>query len=124
MSVYKTEKFKKLQTEWYRKLEKSGFEDIETHQNGKDFLKVWHSAYFQTKYSPASFEFKREYYRAAALFLQRHVFETEREKKIWERHSEGWSLRRIAREFRTKVCRVHKIVRILVKIMAETHDGQ
>lgn len=117
MSFYKTAKFKKLQTKWYKKLEKEGFEDAENESNGKTFLKVWHSSYFQTKYTKDAFQSKAAYYRMAAQFLHRHAFENQLEQAIWLLHSEGLSLRDIAVEVCSNKDTVNQVVRRLAKIM-------
>jgi hypothetical protein len=91
-----TQKFKILQKKWYDKIAKKGFQDIEDTRHEQRYLKIWHSAYFQVTYSPAEFEFKRDYYCKASRFLHDHTFANELERKIWELHTEGFSLRKTA----------------------------
>lgn len=114
MSVYKSDSFKRLRAQWYKKLQKSGFNDIE---NKSDLISVWHSSHFQKTYSRDEFQSKEEYFRRALHFLNEHAFQTVTEFQIWEMHADGASLRVIAKELKTKVCRVHKVVKNLSAIM-------
>lgn len=122
MSFYKTEKFKRLESKWYKKLEQSGFVEIENKKNDTDYLKVWHSQYFQCKYTPDAFLRKQEYYHMTREFLHIHEFDSDKEKMIWEMHSQGLSLRKISTALRSKVCRIYKTIRSLSKKMGE-HFG-
>lgn len=110
MNPFRTKKFKALQRQWYQKLEKEGFEEIEDVESGRELMKVWHAHYFQTKYEPQTFLAKQEYYSLAFSFLERHSFGHKKEQAIWELHANGQSLRKIAESLEEKVCRVHKIV--------------
>jgi hypothetical protein len=117
------EKFKLIQAEWYALLKDTGFSDAESTHNGRDLLRVWHSSYFQNRYCPSSFVKKQEYYRMAGFFLHNHHFQNEVELHIWELHTQGLSLRKIAHILRTKICRIHKVIRDLTaKMKEETYD--
>lgn len=116
---FKTEQFRKLQKEWYDRLEKEGFKDIESE---KGFLKEW-SSWFDTHYTAQTFESKRQYYVFAERFLLAYSFENNIEKKIWECHCEGKSIRatveilkRDGVEFYYKN-KVNKIIRHLISRM-------
>jgi hypothetical protein len=126
MNPYQTRKFKELQSDWYKKLEESGFEDIEDVSSKEEFLKTWHSSYFQKRYEPEVFESNETYYRKARSFLedtfqnvQYGLFEKKLDDVIWEKHAEGISLRDIAKELNLKVHQVHKVVTVLKKRMIE-----
>lgn len=82
-----------LQKIWYKKLEKSGFEDIEQDD---DNLKVWSSVFF-LRNSPEQIQAKQAYYQMATNFLEEHKFKTRREEIIWTYHSEGISYRDISK---------------------------
>lgn len=93
---------------WYKKLAKSGFEDIETDEQ---HLKVW-SSKFARKTSLDSWQAKASYYTMATNFLNDYPFETPRERIIWEYHANGLSVRdiaitlnKVARSRRTKTNR-------------------
>lgn len=118
MQQRKGKAFLKLQAEWYLKIKQSGFEDIEDVKSPNEFIKVWHSSYFQTRYSPNEFEEKREYYDRARAFLEDQMqgleyilFGKQLERTIWELHSEGLSLREIAREVGVNKDKVQNIVK-------------
>jgi hypothetical protein len=97
-------KLKSLQAKWYAKLKKSGFEDIE---NGSDnpMLLTWETNYFYKHYGnrPDVVAAKFDYYLRASHLLNRpEVFENEFEKLVWEKHSEGTSIREMAKQLASK----------------------
>lgn len=83
---------KQLQAKWYKKLAKSGFEDIEQDE---DNLKFW-SSFFSLRNPKVVWEAKAEYYTMAESFLNEFPFDTQMEKNIWAYHSTGLSARDIA----------------------------
>jgi hypothetical protein len=96
---FKTKKFESLKEKWYKKLAKSGFEDIEHNES---HLKQWHSFNFSDskdshRFSAALFSSKAEYYRLAGQFLHTHTFVKPVEKVIWTYHTEGKTNREISR---------------------------
>lgn len=100
--------FKKLQEKWYAKLKREGFEDQED-ENGN--LKE-HSARFYTKAhrnQAGGWQAKAEYYQLASQFLLEYKFNNERERIIWEYHSNGISTYDIAATL--KKARVKKMSR-------------
>lgn len=95
---FKSPKFKRLQSHWYKKLKDSGFEDIENVNSPGESLHQWHSFYF-FNYSKASFDIRWSYYQRATELLYDYVFENITERKIWAAHANGDSIRKIAAEF-------------------------
>ena len=84
----------KLKEIWAKKLKDSGFEDIETPLGG---LKRYDKDYF---FHPDMVEragFSRHYYDLARAFLNDYKFDSTLDKTIWEQHSEGKSVRYIAK---------------------------
>jgi DNA-binding CsgD family transcriptional regulator len=80
--------FVKLQQEWYNKLKKTGFVDIEFFHadgNSTDGLLRNSIGSLMASYTPEG----EYYYRKARWFLQHHKFTSAREKKIWSLHCEG-----------------------------------
>lgn len=78
--------FQQLQAQWYRKLKRAGFKDLET---SKGQLKVYDSFYFQSAYSPVAFKAREKYFQLASHLLHTHKFKSERQKRIWQLHCEG-----------------------------------
>lgn len=128
---------KTLQKEWYTKLKKSGFEDIEQDENN---LKEWESSrYYRGRNNEADFEkviliqeAKEQYYRMAGHFLHDHNFESAVDKFIWEMHSEGVAHRKIVpllKKFKLKRER-HWVRRVIDRLKAQMmvrykdHDGE
>lgn len=121
---------KALKKVWYQKLKESGFEDIEDVHSPREYLKTWHSHYFENRYTPETFASKAEYYQRAARFLYEYHFEwfegstlvNHYEREIWRMHSEGMSFREIAnnlimRGISTNKDKVNKVVVKLIDIM-------
>lgn len=111
----------KLQDVWYAKLEKAGFDDIEQRDGN---LKQWACSAFGSRHSNKHlFNSKSKYYELAGQFLHENQFETEREKIIWELHSEGVGMTGIAQEIKRRRYKVksrssvHAIIQKLAKEM-------
>lgn len=119
MSQFQSKQFKVLQHKWYKKIKDQGFDDVEDVESPREFMKDWHSMYFQKRYTIDSFQAKEEYYRMARSFSNTHKFECRRDKQIWELHCEGLSLRKIAEKLKTKICRIHKVIKTLSQIMLQ-----
>jgi hypothetical protein len=114
--------FKELQSKWYGKLKKSGFDDIEQDE---EHLKIWHSHFFLSRYDATKYEAKEEYYRMAGHFLNDYKFKTKVEKLIWQYHCDGISLREITDRLKEKGHRahkngVHKTVQGLTELMVQS----
>lgn len=104
MPKKKPQDLNQLKTVWYRKLKQSGFKDIERDE---DTLKSW-SSIFQYQKPGNNAQSKEEYYRYATHFLEEHNFETELQRIIWEYHSNGLSMRNIAKTLnKTKVTKTN-----------------
>lgn len=110
---------KTLQKIWYKKLKDSGFNDIEDTNSPKEFLKTWHSSYFISRYTTESFERKESYYRLCSHFLWDYSFQSNLEREIWRLHSEGMSLRDIAKSLRSQRIKLNKdnVNKIIVKLV-------
>lgn len=117
MGQYDSGKFKKLQVQWYKRLESEGFEDAEVEKEGTHYLKDYHSTRFQTKYGPERFEAKESYYRYARFFGNYYVFHCELYRSIWNAHAEGTPLRRMAASYSLSLYKVHLITQQLAEIM-------
>lgn len=95
----KDKEFQKLQSMWYAKLKDEGFDEIE---NPDGNLKSWHSFMFARRpfSNPNSTHRilqEEEYYRLAGQFFYDHKFKNKTEKRMWELHSNGKSVRDIAK---------------------------
>ncbi len=116
-----SKEFKKLQKTWYKKLKDTGFEDLETPDG---FPKQLSGNYFSLRHNPERFEFQATYYRNAGYFLHRYKFKNDLERKIWEFHANGVSIRDTVKiltkaRYKTYKREVHEILQYLVKQMLE-----
>lgn len=120
-----TKELKKLQTKWYAKLKKEGFDDIEQLDGN---LKVWHSQFFKVRHNATLFQAKEDYYRAAGHFLHDHKFKDERERLIWTLHSDAVSVANIVKALKKKrytayADLVHGTIKELSQIMLDACRG-
>jgi hypothetical protein len=113
--------YEKLKKIWYKKLEKSGFRDLESSDgqlrggsSNWKFNSAWTTAYSQ--------QAKQDYYYLATHFLNTYKFENKLHRAIWEYHVEGIPYRSISQTLRKvgiKKCyqRIGQIISHYKKIM-------
>lgn len=124
---YETDKFKKLNAAWYKKLKGIGFKDAEQQTVLKkaygsplateDRLKTWSSSFFRGRYNQTQYEARETYYRLAGQFLNEHSFENELEHKIWKLHSDGLSFKSIGLKLGCSIEKARKVIKSLYKLM-------
>lgn len=121
-----SKEFLALQRKWYKKAEKSGFEDIEQPDEN---LKIWSYRFVKAcENDPTLHQSKEEYYRLAGSFLHEHLFKDQKSRLIWQMHSEGVSIRNIvkalkSRRFKTYRREVHQIIQDLAALMLKKADS-
>ena len=116
-SPFKTKEFLKLHRDWAKKLKKSGFEDIERKEG---VLKTSSMENVRNLYTVEQFNIKEEYYRLAGQFLHEYKFKTQVDKRIWELHSEGVSVRNIIKKLKHRGITAYKdLVHGTIKQLAE-----
>lgn len=101
----------KLQQKWYKKLERSGFKDIESPLKPGQPLKHWDSIDFQLDHTAESFTERQRYYELAGQMLHDFQFKSKAHKKIWEMHSKGESLSNISERVKLHRNTVYRIIR-------------
>lgn len=112
---FQTKEFKDLKDKWYKKLEKSGFVDLEQNE---DQLKQWEAGAFGNRYSVETFSSNQKYFELAGQFFFDNKFVSKLEKKVWELHSKGITLYAIADKVKViKKSKVHMIIQKLSKEM-------
>jgi hypothetical protein len=85
---------KELQEFWYKKLQETGFQDIENTSLPEPALVNFDSFKFR-KSSHLIEEQKLAYYQKATELLDTYPFESELHKIIWSLHCQGFGKRRI-----------------------------
>jgi hypothetical protein len=93
MQKKKPKSYEEIRAIWYKKLEKSGFKDIEQDE---DDLKVW-STLFTRKRTKELKESREAYYYMAQSFLNDYKFANNIERVIWEYHTGGIGIRDIVK---------------------------
>lgn len=83
--------FEEQKQQWYDKLRKEGFKDIETSSG---LLTKGFGKYFRQR---AQTNLNEEYYSLARKFIWDYKFDSELERVIWEYHAEGVSYRDIVK---------------------------
>lgn len=125
MSKKKFKTFEELQSFWYGKLAKSGFKDLEA-KNGTLKMYATLNPYI-TKLKTPYIEFTEEYHRIAGQFLHEHKFESRKDFRIWELHSEGVGAPAIApilKKERFKSCsrsEVQRVTSALTSVMLQKY---
>lgn len=94
--------YEKLRDVWYKKLEKSGFQDIERDENTLKEYSSWIFSPKRALLQNGGWQAKATYYSMAERFLQEYPFNTERRSGrlsqiIWEYHSNAISIRDIVK---------------------------
>jgi len=130
----KSKEFIEIQSKWYKKLKDKGFKDAEADEYS---LKNSDSSHFMrgrmgnssSRGKPGGQDFSdyavyyssvEEYYRLAGQFLYSYPFKDDREKKIWELHSEGKKLREITAALKTSKFTANKdYLSKLIRTLAE-----
>lgn len=96
MNQFKTPSFKRLQQEWYKKLEESGFQDAEYYAEGiQDFQLKISSYEIEKKSDTEVVKNNQAFFEAAQSFLNTHKFDSERDKEIWRQYTDGIPVRHI-----------------------------
>lgn len=124
---FQTKEFNRLKEKWYKKLEDSGYRDIEQDEN---HLKEWDSYAFKSRYNKHLYASKETYFQLAGQFLHTFEFESKRHKVIWELHSNGMSITQIANALKSKRFKspnrtsVHTVVQALSKEMLRIYGNE
>lgn len=94
--AHKPTDYESLRKIWYKKLKAKGFDDIETASGALR----GHSTEFsrpRAEWQGGGLAAKAEYYRLADRLLNEYEFANKRDKIIWEYHTNGISVRDIAK---------------------------
>ncbi len=91
--------FEQLKNLWYKKLEESGFKEIEDTSHPDQPLKEWHAHAFKLrKIDGLKAELSYDYYLKARELIDTYAFDNPTHKVIWRLHAEGLSKRKIEKE--------------------------
>jgi DNA-directed RNA polymerase specialized sigma subunit len=101
---------KALQSEWYKKLEETGFKDIEDTNSPNEYLKAWAKWDFVKLDQDKMAEVEKYFYEARDVFNW-YEFANEREQLIWTYHCEGDSIREIAAKIKLAKSAVQRILK-------------
>lgn len=110
MDQFNSKSYKALQDKWYKKagfeVEFSEFYEVKTP-----------GRYIYDEYGHERFLAKERYYQLAGQFLYDYSFKTQIQKKIWELHSEGITIRQIAEILRLSKSVIHRNIKYLKEQM-------
>lgn len=99
MDFWKTKAFKNLETEWYEKLLKNGFVDIEQDEN---FLRRMTADIFRKKVSDVTNANKASYYAIISSYVQEESFKDEADRIIMTMVSDGARIKSISCVLKSK----------------------
>lgn len=128
MTTKTSSEFRRLKKKWDQILQESGFRDIERYYaDGRPYPTIYKHDFGagNRKIDPVKYEEVSEYYRLARQFLHDYSFESPKEKKIWELHSDGLSYRKIIRNLGLNCCpatlgkRINRLKRIMLEGLYE-----
>lgn len=92
---YTQQDLPKLKAQWYKKLARAGFDDIEQPDGN---LRIW-----STRPASVSRESKAEYYRLAQQYVHEEVFPTKLDRRVWTLHAEGLTNEDVARAIKKSI---------------------
>jgi hypothetical protein len=106
MSQRKKTEYERVRDVWYKKLEDQGFDDIEYRDGSLRHAKGARSVTWERDDLK---QLVQDYYCMAYHFLNDYQFDTELDKIIWEYHTNGISVRNIAKLLNeAKVCQTDR----------------
>lgn len=115
-AFWKTDAFKKLNAKWQKKVAKAGHVEIENTTSPKEELLRWHNHRFKETHLDA-FVAKQEYFSKTRSFLHHGAFDSAKHKQLWTLHSEGSTIREIAKSMKLNKNAVCKILLQYRKVM-------
>lgn len=127
--------YKQEKAKWYKKLKKSGFDDIERDEHRlkvNTLDRIGRNTFSRVDYTSDQLsqerltakivhDAKQEYYYKAEHFLNSHKFESEKERVIWEYHANGLSIRDIVKVLNKAKIKAdrYKVWKIIYKLAKE-----
>lgn len=90
---YNNREFQKLNAKWAKKLEDSGFDDLEKNANEYSNLP---RSFDERVNNYKTLESTLEYFARASDYLHNGEFKSTKEREIWEHHCDGDTLGEIA----------------------------
>lgn len=87
--MFQTTEFKKLQRQWYKKLEKTGFQNIEDTQGRLTDHQSLYDLNQRVHFKDGIKEITEFYYSWAGQMVYHGKFKCRRDKMIWKYHADG-----------------------------------
>jgi hypothetical protein len=111
------DEFKRLERDWYAKLKKKGFRDIESPNEtlGDRPLIDWDAFRFG-KMDPVVFKAIRDYYEQAWDLLFTYKFANKGHRKVWRLHALGVPERDIAAKTNYRKSMIHYLIDKIARI--------
>jgi hypothetical protein len=109
-NFWETDKFKKLNAKWQKKLKDSGFDDAETKDH-----KLKRYSQLRAEQARKETVGREEYYYMARMFLNDFEFDSERNRQIWSGHSDGLTVLEIAEGLRKNKKNKEQEVKTVIK---------
>lgn len=104
---YRTKEFIKLKDKWYKKLDKSGFDNIEFADYTSGF-NSHRNTYKICKSTLQNMTFSFNYFQSCRNFLAHWHFSSKIHEILWQLHSENTSYRNISKHLQRKYKKIPK----------------
>ncbi len=124
MSSRDNKKFRDLQRTWYKKLAKTGFVDAENTDKRKEDMLLQNTQRRLQRYGTERRLALQRYYELAGHFYWDFKFDTSREKRVWEMHSQGLTGYEIAQKLGMSKSVVYRMVKSLAATMLAQRVGE
>ena len=105
-NCYFDKKFRQLEEEWAKKLEQSGFEDIELFKNGQRYLKNNSRALFRKNQRTRLI--REQYFQNLSDCLHTHVFSKELDRIVMTKFAEGITISQIVIDLKAINIEIHR----------------
>lgn len=112
---WRTKNFKNTYKEWNRKLQLSGFKDIEAELKGDRVLRQRATNCYRQA-TQLERESRLEYFCFVGHLVHTTIFESELEKDVMFKHSEGLTIKEIVDDIKHKgISRDRKTIRYIIR---------
>lgn len=115
MAKYFGKHFRQLESEWQKKLEESGFKDIECLKNGQRLLRQ--SASNVYRHCDERTRLAREqYFQSLSNFVNNHLFFKDLDRIVMTKYADGVTISQIVIDLRSQQIKIHRqTIRFIIR---------
>jgi hypothetical protein len=116
---FKTPKFRALFKKWNNILEEAGHDEIENFNLEEPALRQWEAGRWDGT-DPLRNEATQQYYQMAEILLDTFPFKNKTQRKIWQLHCEGYSVREISAMIHRKGYGRDRVYLIIARVRSKS----